>query len=121
MLAHPHRKILLRAVVDQPNVPILYSTPGKWDMIYTKLNSFLETQGVTLHADQKSVLDQSKAFLEKKDASLNVGQWKALVGKLYTQREEREDMSIARDSTAMHGLNRCIAAKINSGSALSLV
>ncbi|CAO3650460.1 unnamed protein product [Mucor fragilis] len=76
---HPHRKILLRAVVDQPNVPILYSTPGKWDMIYTKLNSFLETQGVTLDADQKSVLDQSKAFLEKKDTSLNAGQWKSLV------------------------------------------
>ncbi|KAL9544109.1 hypothetical protein MBANPS3_007793 [Mucor bainieri] len=76
---HPHRKILLRAVVDQPNVPILYSTPGKWDMIYTKLNSFLETQGVALDTDQKNVLDQSKALLEKKDTSLNVGQWRLLV------------------------------------------
>ncbi|KAL7320556.1 hypothetical protein PS15m_000434 [Mucor circinelloides] len=76
---HPHRKILLRAVVDQPNVPILYSTPGKWDMIYAKLNSFLEAQGITLDTDQKSVLDQSKAFLEKKDTSLNGGQWKSLV------------------------------------------
>ncbi|GAN08824.1 thioredoxin family protein [Mucor ambiguus] len=76
---HPHRKILLRAVVDQPNVPILYSTPGKWDMIYTKLNSFLETQGVVLDADQKNVLDQSKAFLEKKNTSFNVGQWKLLI------------------------------------------
>ncbi|EPB87331.1 hypothetical protein HMPREF1544_05856 [Mucor circinelloides 1006PhL] len=76
---HPHRKILLRAVVDQPNVPILYSTPGKWDMIYSKLNSFLEAQGITLDTDQKSVLDQSKAFLEKKDTSLNGGQWKSLV------------------------------------------
>ncbi|KAK4511413.1 uncharacterized protein ATC70_012628 [Mucor velutinosus] len=76
---HPHRKILLRAVVDQPNVPILYSTPGKWEMIYTKLHSFLETQSITLDADQKSVLDQSKAFLEKKDTNLNAGQWKLLV------------------------------------------
>lgn len=99
MLAHPHRKILLRAVVDQPNVPILYSTPGKWDMIYTKLNSFLETQGVTLDADQKSVLDQSKAFLEKKDTSLNAGQWKSLVGKLYIRREG--DILVAGDSVAM--------------------
>lgn len=73
--------------MDQPNVPILYSTPGKWDMIYTKLNSFLEAQGITLDTDQKSVLDQSKAFLEKKDTSLNGGQWKSLVGKLCTKEE----------------------------------
>lgn len=71
---------MLRAIVDQPNVPILYSTPGKWDMIYTKLNAFLEKENIALDIDQKNVLDQSKSFLEKKDTTLNLGHWKLLVG-----------------------------------------
>lgn len=72
---------MLRALVDQPNVPILYSTPGKWDMIYSKLDGFLEKQGVSLDLDHKHVLDQSKRFLEKKEINLNVDHWRALVGK----------------------------------------
>jgi hypothetical protein len=74
---------LLRAIVDQPNVPILYSIPGKWDMIYAKLNAFLEKESITLDTDQKTVLDQSKSFLEKKDTTLNMDYWKSLVGKFF--------------------------------------
>lgn len=50
-------------------------------MIYTKLNAFLEKESIALDTDQKTVLDQSKSFLEKKDTALNMGHWKSLVGK----------------------------------------
>lgn len=69
--------------MDQPNVPILYSIPGKWDMIYAKLNAFLKKESITLDTDQKAVLDQSKSFLEKKDTTLNMDYWKSLVGKFF--------------------------------------
>ncbi|CEP13775.1 hypothetical protein [Parasitella parasitica] len=79
---HPHRKILLRTIVDQPNVPILYTLPGKWDMIYAKLNTFLEKENITLDAGQKSIFDQSKRFLEKTNSTLNMDQWKTFVDSL---------------------------------------
>jgi hypothetical protein len=65
--------------VDQPNVPILYTTPGKLDMIYGKLNGFLEN--IVLESSQKKVLSQSKDFLENKEKVLDVNGWKSLVGK----------------------------------------
>lgn len=81
LIAHPHRKILLRAIVDQPNVPITYNVPGKLEMIYGKLNSFFEQEGIVLDADQKKALDGSKIFLESPTTTtIEVASWKLLVG-----------------------------------------
>lgn len=81
-IAHPHRKILLRSIVDQPNVPITYAALGKLDMIYEKLNMFLQQENITLDLNQKKVLDESKIFLENPTTKdINLNEWKLLLGK----------------------------------------
>ncbi|GAA5817650.1 hypothetical protein MFLAVUS_011201 [Mucor flavus] len=83
---HPHRKILLRSIVDQPNVPIIFKTPGKLDMVYGKLNSFLEQESIVLDGNQKKVLDASKKFLENPaGTTIDVGGWKLLVDQLLSK------------------------------------
>ncbi|KAI9362339.1 PPPDE putative peptidase domain-containing protein [Pilaira anomala] len=80
---HPHRKILLRTIVDQPNVPITYNVPGKLEMIYGKLNSFFEQEGIVLDVNQKKALDGSKNFLENPTTTtIEVASWKLLVDEL---------------------------------------
>lgn len=81
-VAHPHRRKLLRAIVDQPNNPILYSTASKLDMVYGKLNEFLVKENVGLDASQKNVLDQSRSFLDNKVNALDTNAWISLVGKI---------------------------------------
>ncbi|RCH83412.1 hypothetical protein CU098_006071, partial [Rhizopus stolonifer] len=75
---HPHRKRLLRSIVDHPNVPILYAQPGKWDMIYTKLNGFL----ATLDQNQKAIVEQSRLYLENKQQTLDMPSWTVFVDNL---------------------------------------
>ncbi|OBZ91273.1 hypothetical protein A0J61_00658, partial [Choanephora cucurbitarum] len=78
---HPHRKVLLRSIVDQPNVPILYNQPGKWDMIYSKLDGFLDK--IELGDQQKQTLKQSRVFLEDtSNQTFDVKEWKQLIDKL---------------------------------------
>ncbi|KAI7885434.1 PPPDE putative peptidase domain-containing protein [Mucor mucedo] len=80
---HPHRKVLLRSIVDQPNVPITYAVPGKLDMIYGKLNTFLQEANIELDLNQKKVLDGSKAYLENpKSNSIDLNGWKLLLDQL---------------------------------------
>lgn len=82
LIAHAHRRILLRAIIDQPNVPITYATPGKLDMIYGKLNGFLESGNIQLDQSQREVLDKAKVFLEDPvNKSFDTAKWAALVGK----------------------------------------
>ncbi|KAI8987973.1 PPPDE putative peptidase domain-containing protein [Mycotypha africana] len=76
---HPHRKILLRSIVDQPNVPILYTQPGKLDMIYGKLKEFIKQTDIHLDEDQQRILDQSKQLLEGKCKELDFNQWTSFV------------------------------------------
>jgi thiol-disulfide isomerase/thioredoxin len=79
---HPHRRVLLRAIVDQPNIPITYTVPAKLDMVYGKLNGFLEKENISLDINQKKVLDGSKAYLENPTKeTMDVARWKNLVGK----------------------------------------
>lgn len=67
--------------MDQPNVPIIFKAPGKLDMVYGKLNSFLEQESIVLDGNQKKVLDASKNFLENPvGTTIDVGGWKLLVG-----------------------------------------
>ncbi|ORY97266.1 PPPDE putative peptidase domain-domain-containing protein [Syncephalastrum racemosum] len=56
---HPHRKIQLRAVLDLPNAPVLYKTPGKADLISGKLDEFMEQDGITLQPEQRSLLSDA--------------------------------------------------------------
>lgn len=82
-LAHPHRKIQLRNVVNLPNKPVLYATPGKMDMIFGKLESFLEQDNIALDERDKTTLSQSKTAIQKNDAkSLDMQHWHQLLGKL---------------------------------------
>ncbi|KAI8346380.1 PPPDE putative peptidase domain-containing protein [Choanephora cucurbitarum] len=75
---HPHRKVLLRSIVDQPNVPILYNQPGKWDMIYSKLDGFLDR--IELGDQQKQILKQSRVFLEDtSNQTFDMKEWKKLI------------------------------------------
>lgn len=68
--------------MGQPNVPITFALPGKLDMIYGKLNEFLEKGNITLEAIQKKALDGTKKFLEDPtNGTINVSDWKLLVGK----------------------------------------
>ncbi|KAI8345374.1 PPPDE putative peptidase domain-containing protein [Blakeslea trispora] len=78
---HPHRKVLLKSIVDQPNIPILYNQPGKWDMIYSKLEGFLNN--VELEGQQKQILKQSRLFLENPSAhTFDVKEWKQFIDTL---------------------------------------
>lgn len=83
---HAHRRILLRAIIDQPNVPITYATPGKLDMIYGKLNGFLESGNIQLDQSQREVLDKAKVFLEDPvNRSFDTAKWAALVDQLLSK------------------------------------
>lgn len=68
--------------MDQPNIPITYAVPGKLDMIYGKLNVFLQQENIVLDLNQKKVLDGSKIFLEDPTTkTIDLDGWKHLLGK----------------------------------------
>ncbi|ORE05020.1 DUF862-domain-containing protein [Rhizopus microsporus var. microsporus] len=75
---HPHRKLLLKAIINQPNVPILYTNVGKLDVIYGKLNEFIKANNVTLSDTEKKALDETKQVLSKEKKTLNVNEWSEL-------------------------------------------
>jgi hypothetical protein len=79
LLAHPHRRIHLRAIIDQPNVPVLYKSVGKLDMIYGKLQGFLDQNNIALNEAQKKTLDQAKQFLLDNKQPINMNQWQSLI------------------------------------------
>ncbi|KAJ8652244.1 hypothetical protein O0I10_012152 [Lichtheimia ornata] len=80
---HPHRKIQLRNVVNLPNKPVLYATPGKMDMIFGKLETFLEQDKIELNEQEQRTLSQSKAAIQQNDAkSLDMQHWHQLLDKL---------------------------------------
>lgn len=80
-IAHPHRKIQLRNVVNLPNKPVLYATPGKMDMIFGKLETFLEQDKIELNEQEQRTLSQSKAAIQQNDAkSLDMQHWHQLLG-----------------------------------------
>lgn len=82
-IAHPHRKIQLRNVVNLPNKPVLYATPGKTDMIFGKLESFLEQDKIELNEQEQRTLSQSKTAIQQNDAkSLDMQHWHQLLGEL---------------------------------------
>lgn len=68
----------MRAIINQPNVPILYTNVGKLDVIYGKLNEFLEANGVTLSDTEKKTLDETKQVLSKEKKTLDVNEWSEL-------------------------------------------
>ncbi|KAI8997841.1 PPPDE putative peptidase domain-containing protein [Pilobolus umbonatus] len=76
---HPHRKVLLRSIVDQPNVPILYTTVGKLDIIYNKLYEFLEKDEIRLTSEQDTLLKQVKNYLLDKTDTMDVKGWSQLI------------------------------------------
>ncbi|KAI9249457.1 PPPDE putative peptidase domain-containing protein [Phascolomyces articulosus] len=77
---HPHRKIhQLRGVLDLPNKPVLYNTPGKVDMIYSKLNAFLEQDGIKLSEQDQNVLDQSKIVVLDPTFTVDMAQWSSFI------------------------------------------
>ena len=89
-LAHPHRKIhQLRSVLDLPNKPVLYNTPGKVEMIYNKLESFLDQDGIKLSEQDRNVLEQSKKVVLDSNVSIDMGQWSFLMGKMKIQMRTR--------------------------------
>ncbi|KAF7728285.1 hypothetical protein EC973_006459 [Apophysomyces ossiformis] len=74
---HPHRKIILRAVHDAPNQPILYTNPGKLDIIIAKLESFLE---IPLDERQKTILTSAQASItSSSEEQLDAKAWRELV------------------------------------------
>ncbi|KAI9484947.1 PPPDE putative peptidase domain-containing protein [Zychaea mexicana] len=78
---HPHRKIhQLRGVLDLPNKPVLYSTPGKVDMIYSKLESFLDQDAIKLDDKERSIFDQSKKAVLDPKVTLDMAGWSSLIG-----------------------------------------
>lgn len=84
-IAHPHRKIQLRDVLDLPNNPVLYGTIGKLDVIYSKLQDFLQQNNVQLDDSQRTTLDVVKKRLndtsEEARSPVNFSDWRDLVGK----------------------------------------
>ncbi|KAI8144269.1 PPPDE putative peptidase domain-containing protein [Fennellomyces sp. T-0311] len=77
---HPHRKIhQLRGVLDLPNKPVLYNTPGKVDMIYSKLESFLDQDGIKLDEQNKIVLEQSKKAITDPKVAIDMAGWSSLI------------------------------------------
>ena len=81
--AHPHRKIhQLRGVLDLPSKPVLYSTPGKVDMIYSKLQSFLDQDKIQLDEQKRNVLEQSKKAVTDPKAAIDMAQWSSLIGNI---------------------------------------
>ncbi|KAI9315991.1 PPPDE putative peptidase domain-containing protein [Dichotomocladium elegans] len=67
---HPHRKIVkLRSIFDLPNKPVLYATPGKVDMVFGKLNAFLEEYCIDMNEYDKTVLAESKKIMQKENSS----------------------------------------------------
>lgn len=78
MIAHPHRRVLLKEIPHQPTVPILYTNVGKLDVIYGKLKEF---SGASLSPTEDKTLQESRQFLEKKQ-SFDVSLWSSLVDNL---------------------------------------
>ncbi|KAI8888458.1 DUF862-domain-containing protein [Backusella circina FSU 941] len=76
---HPHRKIHLRAILDQPNVPVLYKSVGKLDMIYGKLQGFLDQNNIILDETQKNTLNQAKQVLLDNKQHIDMNQWASLI------------------------------------------
>lgn len=73
-IAHPHRKVLLKTIHNQPNVPILYNTNlDKLDVIYDKLYGFLN-----LTEQEKRTIEDTKLCLNNKK-TLDVLSWSQLV------------------------------------------
>ncbi|KAI9468956.1 MAG: PPPDE putative peptidase domain-containing protein [Benjaminiella poitrasii] len=79
---HPHRKVLLRTIIDLSNKPILYSNWEKTEMIYGKLEEFLKKKQITLNDNQKRSLEQTRQFVEKKTSQIDMNEWKSLVDDL---------------------------------------
>ncbi|KAI7898374.1 PPPDE putative peptidase domain-containing protein [Cokeromyces recurvatus] len=83
---HPHRKILLKTITHQSNAPILFPTMEKLDIVYAKLNEFLEKRHIVLEPRQKDILDESKKYLEANGSiEFNVNEWKLLVDDLLSK------------------------------------
>ncbi|KAG2225956.1 hypothetical protein INT45_006652 [Circinella minor] len=77
---HPHRKIhQLRCVLDLPNKPVLYNTPGKVEMIYNKLKSFLDQDGIKLSEQDQNILEQSKKVVLNSSIPIDMGQWSSFI------------------------------------------
>lgn len=71
---HSHRKVLLKTIHNQPNVPILYNTNlDKLDVIYDKLYGFLN-----LTEQEKKTIEDTKLCLNNKK-TLDVLSWSQLV------------------------------------------
>ncbi|KAG1144086.1 hypothetical protein G6F37_008694 [Rhizopus arrhizus] len=71
---HPHRKVLLKTIHNQPNVPILYNVNlDKLDVIYDKLYGF-----INLTEQEKKTIEDTKLCLNNKK-TLDVLSWSQLV------------------------------------------
>ncbi|KAI9026470.1 PPPDE putative peptidase domain-containing protein [Phycomyces nitens] len=78
---HPHRKIQLRAAIDNPKKPILYTQSSNTSIVFKKLDEFITQSGLQLSPSQNTALQNAKALMEKpgQKVDLVLSDWKSTV------------------------------------------
>ncbi|KAL0094869.1 PPPDE putative peptidase domain-containing protein [Phycomyces blakesleeanus] len=81
---HPHRKIQLRAAIDNPKKPILYNQSSNTAIVFKKLDEFMSQSGVQLNSAQNTALQRAKALMDKSSQNTDfvVSDWKSTVDTL---------------------------------------
>jgi hypothetical protein len=87
-IAHCHRKLNLRAVLNISSDPILFTNAGNLDNIVKKLLSFLDEDKIILNDAEMKTLKNAKFAidnrLQKEVSDLDVKAWDSLLGEIYT-------------------------------------